>query len=306
MNLYVGTSGYSYKEWKGLFYPEKLPAKDMLRYYGQHLPSVEINNTFYRMPRRSVLESWADQVPDGFRFAIKASRRITHFSQLVDCDEAMSFLLGNVTTLGVRLGCVFFQLPPYLRKDVDRLAGFLTLLTPDVRAAFEFRHDSWFAEDVYAVLREHNCALCGADTDDGPLSFDTVSTADWGYVRLRREAYAPADLDAWAEHLVAQPWEDAFVFVKHEESGPKIAADLLSAAGVPVAPPSERKPATRKRAAKTAKKTTTKTATKTAKRTTKKTTSKSPKSEPRSAAAKRAKPTSVSTKKSSERQQEAR
>jgi uncharacterized protein YecE (DUF72 family) len=224
MNLWVGTSGFSYKEWRGSFYPEKLPPGDMLRYYAEQLPAVEINNTFYRMPRAEVLASWSDQVPDGFRFSIKASQRITHKKRLKEAKEEASFLFGNLETLGDRLGVVLFQLPPYLRKDLPRLETFLDYLPEGARAAFEFRHDSWFGDDLYATLQDRDCALCCADTEDG-LEIPLLDTT-WGYLRLRRLGYRQQDLATWAHRVREKGWTEAFVFFKHEDegAGPALAA----------------------------------------------------------------------------------
>ena len=217
MEVLVGTSGYSYKEWKGPFYPEKTPAAQMLAYYSRKLSAVEINNTFYRLPRESVLDQWADQVPEGFRFSIKASRKITHFKRLKNTEEETEYLLRTVGTLGERLGVLLFQLPPNLKKDLPRLEDFLKLLPGAMPAAFEFRHESWFEDDVKERLREKNCALCIADTDDGEP--DLTPTADWGYLRLRRETYEDEDLAGWAKRVTGQEWKRAFVFFKHEDAG---------------------------------------------------------------------------------------
>jgi uncharacterized protein YecE (DUF72 family) len=228
MNLYVGTSGYSYAEWKGNFYPKDLSAGDMLRYYGTKLPAVEINNTFYRLPKESVLKTWCDQVPVDFRFSIKASQRITHIKRLKDALDETEYLIRTVRTLGSRLGVMLFQLPPNLKKDLPRLEQFMKQLPGDVRAAFEFRHVSWFETDVFDALRANNCALCIADADDD-LEIPFVSTAPWGYLRLRREEYSGADLKSWMKKVNAQEWESAFIFFKHEDggTGPKLAAQFL-------------------------------------------------------------------------------
>lgn len=220
MDLHVGTSGYSYKEWKGSFYPEDLSSKNMLAYYGERLDAVEINNTFYRLPKESVLESWASQVPDGFRFSIKASRRITHFTRLKsEAREPTEYLLSTVKTLGDRLGVLLFQLPPNLKKEVDRLAGFLEMMPEGTPAAFEFRHDDWKDDAVCDLLRDRGSALVCADTDDSEDDEPIVSTASWGYLRLRRPGYNDADLERWAEHVRGTGWERAFVFFKHEDEG---------------------------------------------------------------------------------------
>ncbi len=233
MELHVGTSGYSYKEWKGTFYPEDLPAADMLRYYAERLNGVEINNTFYRMPKASVLEAWASQVPDAFRFSIKASQKITHHKRLKEVTEETDYLVRTVGVLGARLGVILFQLPPNLKKDLDRLRAFLTLLPPGVPVAFEFRHPTWHDDEVSDALRRHGAALCCADTEEDEGDAPLVSTAGWGYLRLRRPDYAAADMERWARRVREQPWERAFVFFKHEDggAGPRMAASFLDAAG---------------------------------------------------------------------------
>jgi len=231
MNLYVGTSGYSYKEWKGTFYPDDLPDKQMLRFYGERFRSVEINNTFYRMPKASVLEAWAKEVPADFMFVLKASQRITHHQRLKDADGSMSYLLEVAGALKERLGPLLFQLPPYLRKDAPRLREFLALLPSDRRAAFEFRHQSWFDDEVFGLLRDHRAVLCIAEAEN-ELEIPFVSTADWGYLRLRRPDYGDAELKAWAKRVQEQKWREAFIFFKHEEEGkgPEMAKRFLKLA----------------------------------------------------------------------------
>jgi uncharacterized protein YecE (DUF72 family) len=231
----VGTSGYAYKEWKGSFYPADLPADGMLRFYGERFTAVEINNTFYRMPSEKVLLAWAADVPDGFTFVLKASQRITHRKRLKDAGEELTFFLRTANVLGPKLGPTLFQLPPNLKKDLPRLVDFLALVPRTWRAAFEFRHASWFDEEVFAALKDHNAALCIADTDpeEGetePLKVPAVATADWGYLRLRRAEYRKPDLERWAQTIGAQLWRDAFVFFKHEEAGagPKLAAEFTA------------------------------------------------------------------------------
>lgn len=218
MEYWVGTSGYSYKEWKGSFYPEKLPAKDMLQFYGTQLSSVEINNTFYRMPTGKLLTGWLEQVPEQFRFSIKASRKITHFKRLKGVEEEMEYLFRTLETMGPRLGVVLFQLPPNFKKDLERLEGFMKLLPNDRCCALEFRHDSWFSDDVYEALRSHGSALCYSDRDE-ELDLPFVNTAEWGYLRLRQEQYSPKELNAWVRKIEEQKWKQAFVFFKHEDSG---------------------------------------------------------------------------------------
>ncbi len=231
MKLHVGTSGYSYKEWKGNFYPEDLPAKEMLSYYSRHLPAVEINNTFYRLPQASMIENWNAQVPERFRFSIKATQRITHIKRLNNVAEETKYLLETAALLEQRLGVVLFQLPPNFKKDVERLKAFLDLLQPDLRAAFEFRHESWFDDETFDLLRARDCALVVSDTDEKPLT-EIISTARWGYLRLRRTAYDENDLGEWMKRVQDQKWKDAFVFFKHEDegTGPKLAAQFLELA----------------------------------------------------------------------------
>jgi uncharacterized protein YecE (DUF72 family) len=218
MNLYVGTSGYSYKEWKGTFYPEDLPDKQMLRFYGERFRSVEINNTFYRMPKASVLEAWAKEVPADFKFVLKASQKITHFQRLKEVRDLVEYLLDVAGTLKERLGPLLFQLPPNLQKDVTRLRDFLMLLPPNRRAAFEFRHQSWFDDEVFSLLREFQAVLCIAEAEND-LEIPFVSTADWGYLRLRRPDYGDAELKLWADRVREPGWKEAFIFFKHEEEG---------------------------------------------------------------------------------------
>jgi uncharacterized protein YecE (DUF72 family) len=228
VNVRVGTSGYSYAEWKGTFYPEKMAAKDMLTYYAGRFSTVEINNTFYRMPKEDLLNGWAAQVPESFTFVIKAPQRISHIRRLKDCADLLSYLFQVTATLGARLGPILFQLPPNFRKDVPRLRGFFEQMPERRRVAFEFRHASWFDDETFAALRDHGAALCVADTGEEPVA-PLAATADWGYLRLRREDFSDAELGEWAKRITAQPWSDAFVFLKHEEEGrgPKLAARLI-------------------------------------------------------------------------------
>jgi len=231
MNFHVGTSGYSYKEWKGNFYPEKLASSKMLGYYAERLSAVELNNTFYRMPKTEVLESWAEQVPDDFRFAIKASRRITHFKRLKEAEEVTDYLLRGVAHLGDRLGVLLFQLPPNLKCDLPRLERFLELLPPGTRAAFEFRHPSWFDEKVFDRLRDRNLALVAVDSEEDSPG-ELVRTAAYGYLRLRRPDYDGASLADWSLRIRDTGWDEAFVFFKHEDdgAGPRMAAEFVTAA----------------------------------------------------------------------------
>jgi uncharacterized protein YecE (DUF72 family) len=229
MQFFVGTSGYGYKEWKGTFYPEKLPQKEMLGYYSERFSSVEMNNTFRQMPNATSMEAVAKQVPAHFRFAVKAPQTITHFKRLKNVEDEVKQLLEAAAALKKRQGPLLFQLPPNFKKDLPRLEAFLRLLPKKAKAAFEFRHASWFDDEVFDCLRKKSCALCIADMDDSPAP-QIVSTAGWGYVRLRREKYSAKALSQWAEKLQSQKWTEAYVFFKHEETGigPKLAARFLT------------------------------------------------------------------------------
>jgi uncharacterized protein YecE (DUF72 family) len=228
MRALVGTSGFSYPAWKGAFYPEDLPQKKMLSFYAAKFSTVEINNTFYRMPSPKLMQGWCDEVPDRFRFAIKAPQQITHRLRLKDAGEAVDALVQAVELLAEKQGPILFQLPPFQKRDVALLTGFLKTLPRRVRAAFEFRHASWFSDDVYAALRDGGAALCVADSEK--LETPLVATADWGYVRLRREDYVDKDIKKWAERLRPQPWRETYVYFKHEDEarGPQLAALLHS------------------------------------------------------------------------------
>lgn len=219
MAIRVGTSGYNYPEWRGSFYPEKFPTAKMLSYYAERFSTVEINYTFYRMPNAKTMAAWDTGTPAGFAFALKASRRITHDARLKDADESVRYFVDTARTLGPKLGAVLFQLPPYFKKDLGRLGDFLVLLPPGLRCVLEFRHDSWFHEDVYALLRTRNAALCIADTEKGTTP--AVATADFGYFRLRDEGYSSEDLKRWVQMVrkCGAEWKDTFVYFKHEESG---------------------------------------------------------------------------------------
>jgi uncharacterized protein YecE (DUF72 family) len=224
----VGTSGYSYREWKGNFYPEKIPAADMLGFYAQHFKTVEINNTFYRMPSEQTLVQWSDQVPGDFSFVLKASRRITHLKRLQGVEEEMAYLLRTVEVLGPKLGALLFQLPPNLKKDSDRLKAFLGLVPNRCRTALEFRNGSWFDEEVYELLRSRNVALVTSDTDEEGAKRLEV-TADFAYLRLRREDYGDDDLREWSERISGRSWNHVFAFFKHEDegTGPRLAARFI-------------------------------------------------------------------------------
>jgi uncharacterized protein YecE (DUF72 family) len=230
MKLRVGTSGYSYKEWKGIFYPDDLPAAKMLPYYAERFNTVEINNTFYRMPDEKTVANWAAQVPDGFRFVLKAPQRITHQKRLAGAEDDVRRLFDVARSLGDKIGPVLFQLPPFAKKDAAKLREFVEWL-PEGRVAFEFRHASWCDEEIYAILRERDIAICLADTDEvTDRDALVVPTASWGYLRLRRTEYGEGELAEWAARVTRQPWSDAYVFFKHEDEakGPRFAVEFLS------------------------------------------------------------------------------
>lgn len=217
--IWIGTSGYNYPEWKGSFYPEDLPAAKMLPYYAARFPTVEINYTFYRMPNEKILSGWAAQTPAPYRFTLKAPRRITHDSRLVNCGPLVASFCGAASSLGEKLGALLFQLPPNLKKDLPKLDTFLDELPPKVCAAFEFRHESWLADDVFDRLRARNLALCVADSER--LSTPVRITADYAYFRLRDEGYTPEHIGQWAQTIArdAAGCKDVYVYFKHEEEG---------------------------------------------------------------------------------------
>lgn len=229
LGIRVGTSGYSYDEWSGPFYPQSLPAAERLAFYGQRIDTVEINNTYYRVPRREVVERWAAAVPDGFRFAVKASRRITHEGRLKEPAQPLAYLARQLAPLGDRLGVVLFQCPPYLPCNVERLRGFLAAMPPAIRPVFEFRHASWDAPEVRAVLGDAGAALCVAENAQPEGDEPLVSTTDWGYLRLRAPDYDDDALRRWALK-VHRTWADAYVFFKHESSAPRLVQRFLTIA----------------------------------------------------------------------------
>jgi uncharacterized protein YecE (DUF72 family) len=220
MNIHAGTSGYAYKEWKGKFYPEKISPKEMLRFYSGRLNTVEINNTFYRMPKENVLTSWAEQVPADFVFALKSPQAITHLKQLRNVVEETEYLFRTLSILDRKLGPVLFQFPKSFRADRPALEDFLGLIPDDRACAFEFRNPSWLDDEILELLRGKESSLCIADTDENPVN-EIIRTAPWGYLRLRRSDYTDADLSQWLERILSQKWEKAFVFFKHEEDDPR-------------------------------------------------------------------------------------
>jgi uncharacterized protein YecE (DUF72 family) len=222
MRVVAGTSGFSYKEWQGSFYPPKLPASRMLEFYAERLPAVELNNTFYRMPGEALIRGWEERTPESFRFVLKAPRQMTHIRKLNDCKEPLERFSQVASVLGPKLGPLLFQLPPTFQRDVGRLESFLDAASPQLRIALEFRHPSWFDDSTYAALRSRNVALCIAEIDaeeTPPL----IATADFTYLRLRREDYTPEDVAAWAAKLRGMPVQDAYVFFKHEVRAPALA-----------------------------------------------------------------------------------
>jgi len=236
LRLHVGTSGYNFPEWRGSFYPPKLASAKWLAYYAQQLGTVEINYTFYRMPSAKTVAGWDAATPEGFNFVLKAPQRITHIARLKNIDDSVRFFVETIRKLNAKLGAVLFQLPPNFKKDLARLSDLLTQFPPDVRAACEFRHASWWSDDVYELLRSTNTALCVADTEEGTTPL--VATADFGYVRLRDTGYSEGELRDWLGklHDIGRGWTDAFVFFKHEEQGvgPKLAAQLAAIAAAVV------------------------------------------------------------------------
>lgn len=238
MKIYVGTSGYAYKEWKGIFYPEKISSKEMLRFYGERLNAVEINYTFHHMPTERVLSPWAEQVPGDFAFALKAPQVFTHVKRLKEVGEEADYFFKTLAVLGEKTGPVLFQFPAFFRANLPRLEEFLPLIPENVRCAFEFRSATWHEAGVAELLRDRGHTLCTADSDESP-AHGIIGPAAWGYLRLRRSAYTEADLSEWLERVRAQQWERAFVFFKHEEeeteapAGPDLALRFRELAGVP-------------------------------------------------------------------------
>jgi uncharacterized protein YecE (DUF72 family) len=236
MRVRVGTSGFAYKEWKGSFYPADIKPAGYLPFYASRFKAVELNNTFYRMPTEKAMLDWAAQVPDDFSFAVKSPQKITHFKRLKECGEELQYFLRTAGLLGPKLGPTLFQLPPNFKKDLPRLQDFLTLLPTGWRAAFEFRHASWFDDEVYSLLKQHDAALVLAETEpeESALVVPFEVTASWGYLRLRRVVYDTAALEAWAARVRGTAWSDADVFFKHEDAGtgPRLAAEFMSILGL--------------------------------------------------------------------------
>ena len=229
MNTWIGTSGFQYTEWKGNFYPEDLPSAKMLPFYAERLNTTEINYTFHRIPSVKTIDNWNKLTPERFRFALKAPQKVTHWAKLRDCADTMRYFHDVTSSLGEKLGPVLFQLPPNFKKDTFVLADFVNCLPTGSRAAFEFRDESWFADDVWEILKQSNVALCINQTAD--FAAPRISTAGYGYLRLRREDYGEADIQTWAEFVRQESpsWTDAFVYFKHEEAGagPRFAKQMM-------------------------------------------------------------------------------
>ncbi len=218
MKLYTGTSGFSYKEWIGNFYPEDIKPADMLGYYAGQLGIVEINNTFYRMPKKEVLEHWKEETPGDFLFSIKASQKITHKKMLSNAEEETNYLLENLKVLEKSLGAILFQFPPWFKKNSERLSNFLAILPQDIPTVFEFRDDTWYDDDIAGLLKKRNFIFCFSDMDEKKTP-EIISTANWGYLRLRRQEYSDEDLKIWVKVIKARDWEKVLVFFKHEDAG---------------------------------------------------------------------------------------
>ncbi len=232
MKISIGTSGYSYPEWKGSFYPAELPAKKMFGFYAERFSTVEINATFYRMPTDKLIDGWVSAAPPGFRYTLKAPKLFTFSKRLVDCEQPLEFFLGRARRLGDSKAALLFHLPPYMKKDVPVLRSFLALVPRDLRVSFEFRSATWHDDEVYSALADAGCALCISDSDK--LATPLVATTTWGYLRLRDEGYGPADIARWHEQIRAQKWDEAFVYFKHEDAGKGavFAAQMKELAGV--------------------------------------------------------------------------
>jgi len=232
MNLWIGTSGFQYAEWKGTFYPEDLPTAKMLPFYAERFSTTEINYTFHRIPAAKTIDNWRAQTPEKFRFALKAPQKMTHWSKLRDCADTLEYFCKVARRLDERIGPVLFQLPPAFKKDAAVLSSFIREF-PDIRAAFEFRNQSWFDEEVFDLLKSRNIALCIADTDT--IATPKKITADYGYLRLRREDYTDEDVKHWSDLVRDQSanWKEAFVYFKHEESGigPRLAKRMTEMLG---------------------------------------------------------------------------
>ena len=235
--IWIGTSGFQYPEWKGSFYPAKMPAAKMLAYYSQRFATTEINYTFRQLPSDKTLANWRAQTPERFLFTLKALQQITEFQRLKNCEELLRGLLDAAAKLGPKRGALLFQLPPSFKCDLPVLEDFLALLPMDARAAFEFRHTSWFTDAVFEALQRRNAMLCIADSDK--LTTPPVVTADACYLRLRQANYSATELSRWVEviGLHSEQRADTYVYFKHEEAGtgPNLASELMKRLGVTLA-----------------------------------------------------------------------
>jgi uncharacterized protein YecE (DUF72 family) len=227
--ILVGTSGFAYKEWKGSFYPEKLPAKKYLSYYAEHFHTTEINNTFYRMPTAKLCEGWYSEVPEDFSFTLKLSQRITHFKRLKNVDGEMTFFLDSAASLKEKLGPTLVQLPPNFKKDLEVLEAFLEKFAKQVRLAFEFRHASWFDDELFELLRKHNTAFGVVEKEEGESGVTPREvTGAFVYMRLRKGDYSSDEMLEWARWIRSQT-VPVYCYLKHDERAPVLANQLLSA-----------------------------------------------------------------------------
>jgi uncharacterized protein YecE (DUF72 family) len=217
MKLWIGTSGYSYPEWKGSFYPADLAQKGMFGHYAEHFRTVEINATFYRMPTDQLIAGWVKGAPAGFRFTLKVQKSITHTRRLKDCADPLAVFLDRADKLGDHRAALFFQVPPFVKKDVPLLREFVARVPRELRPAYELLDPSWHTDEVFGVLADAGAALCISDSDKQATPFE--ATASWGYLRLRDEGYTRKDLAKWHARITAQKWEEAFVYFKHEDAG---------------------------------------------------------------------------------------
>ena len=225
--LFLGTSGFSYKEWRGIFYPEDLPAKSYLSFYAKHFNTTEINNTFYRLPTPKLTQGWHDEVPNDFSFTLKLSQKITHIRRLKNVEVEMEVFLNAAAELKGKLGPILVQLPPNLKKNIEVLGQFLSQYAAGRKLAFEFRHESWFVAEVYGLLREHGAALGVVETEkseDAPTPLEV--TGSFVYMRLRKGEYSTAELERWADWIRAQD-KDVYCYMKHDAKAPVLAQNLM-------------------------------------------------------------------------------
>ena len=223
--IFLGTSGFSYAEWRGIFYPPDVPSKKFLSYYSQHFNTTEINNTFYRLPTLKLTEGWYAEVPEDFSFTLKLSQKITHIKRLKNTDEEMGVFFNAAAGLKEKLGPVLVQLPPNLKKNVEVLTDFLNKYATKGKLAFEFRHDSWFDQEVFDLLRTHNCAFGVVEKEDGTEPVREV-TGPFVYMRLRKGDYSTGDLQEWASWILKQT-VDVYCYLKHDQKAPIFASQLL-------------------------------------------------------------------------------